>query len=58
MGEARRRLQAIGLKPKCILDAEEEARREAERKLDGTRFVWFCMGIAVTVIFVIIALLT
>ncbi len=44
MGEARKRLQAVGPKPRCILDAEEEARREAERKLDGTRFVWFCFG--------------
>lgn len=44
MGEARKRLQSVGLKPKCILEAEEEARREAERKLDGTRLVWFCIG--------------
>lgn len=44
MGEARKKLQAIGPKPKCILEAEEEARREAERKIDGTRFVWFCIG--------------
>lgn len=58
MREAKlRRLQSVRLKPKCILEAEEEARREAERKLDGTRFVWFCIGGAFAFVLTMLVLL-
>lgn len=45
MGEARQR---VLVEARCIREAREQAERDAERRLDAVRFVWFVIGSAVT----------
>lgn len=37
-------VKVVGPEPKCVREARERAEMDAERRLDGVRFVWFAIG--------------
>ena len=39
----------VGPEPKCVREARERAEMDAERRLDGVRFVWFFAGVLAAV---------
>lgn len=49
-------VKMIDPEPKCVRDARERAEMDAERRLDGVRFVWFSAGVLVTALAVLAVL--
>ena len=47
----------IKLEPKFVRELREKAEMEAERRLDGVRFVWFTIGVVVTATAMLVAFL-
>lgn len=45
----------IKLEPRCVREARERAEMDAERRLDGVRFAWFSIGVAMTIAAVLAA---